>query len=50
MVLMQTREELYNECAQALQGELLLTGKDIDAIKRAIIEAFENVDARLSEM
>lgn len=44
------REELYNECAQALQGELLLTGKDIDAIKRAIIEAFENVDARLSEM
>ncbi|XP_021763794.1 protein phosphatase 2C 57-like [Chenopodium quinoa] len=43
------REELYKECAQALQGELLLSGKDFDTIKSAITEAFENVDLRLSK-
>ncbi|CAO2838594.1 unnamed protein product [Amaranthus hypochondriacus] len=41
------REELYKECAQTLQGELLLSGKDLDAIRNAIREAFENVDSRL---
>ncbi|XP_021774966.1 protein phosphatase 2C 57-like isoform X2 [Chenopodium quinoa] len=43
------REELYKECAQALKGELLLSGKDFDTIKSAITEAFENVDLRLSK-
>ncbi|KAL2921794.1 Protein phosphatase 2C 57 [Bienertia sinuspersici] len=44
------REELYKECAQVLQGELHLSGKDFDAIKSAITEAFENVDSKLSKL
>ena len=47
---MKIREELYKECAQALQGELLLSGKDLDAIRNAIREAFENVDSRLLKL
>ncbi|KNA25479.1 hypothetical protein SOVF_006440 [Spinacia oleracea] len=43
------KEELYKECAQALQGELLQTGKTFETIKSTINEAFENVDSRLSK-
>ncbi|KAK9665225.1 hypothetical protein RND81_14G098900 [Saponaria officinalis] len=41
------RDELYKECLAALQGGFLLSGKDFEAIKVAIVEAFENVDSRL---
>ncbi|KAH9780154.1 protein phosphatase 2C 57 [Citrus sinensis] len=41
------RDELYKECVAALQGGLLLSGKDFDAIKKALQEAFENVDMKL---
>lgn len=41
------REELYKECVGALQGGLLLSGKDLNAIKKALSEAFDNVDSRL---
>ncbi|KAH9606488.1 hypothetical protein KSS87_016432 [Heliosperma pusillum] len=41
------RDELYKECVAALQGGLLLSGKDFEAIKRAIIEAFQSVDSKL---
>ncbi|XP_074291730.1 protein phosphatase 2C 57-like [Silene latifolia] len=41
------RDELYKECVAALQGGLLLSGKDFEAIKRAIIGAFESVDSKL---
>ncbi|KAH8487665.1 hypothetical protein H0E87_026301 [Populus deltoides] len=41
------RDELYKECVAALQGGLLLNGKDFNAIRKALEEAFERVDAKL---
>ncbi|KAL4575731.1 hypothetical protein LXL04_011815 [Taraxacum kok-saghyz] len=41
------REELYKECVKALQGGLLLSKKDMNGIKKALQEAFENADAKL---
>nr|GMC64726.1 protein phosphatase 2C 57 [Ipomoea batatas] len=41
------REELYRECVRALQGGLLLNGKDLNAISKALQDAFETVDAKL---
>ncbi|KAJ4842330.1 Serine/threonine-protein phosphatase PP2A catalytic subunit [Turnera subulata] len=41
------RDELYKECVSALQGGLLLSGKDFTAIRKALIDAFETVDAKL---
>ncbi|KAJ8492446.1 hypothetical protein OPV22_014167 [Ensete ventricosum] len=41
------REELYKECVLALQGGLLLTSKNFDAVRDAIQKAFEDVDAKL---
>ncbi|KAK3008528.1 hypothetical protein RJ639_013267 [Escallonia herrerae] len=41
------RDELYKECVKALQGGLLLSGKDFDAIRKALQEAFESTDAKL---
>ncbi|KAJ8554282.1 hypothetical protein K7X08_024960 [Anisodus acutangulus] len=41
------REELYKECITALQGGLLLNRKDINAIRKALQEAFENADRKL---
>ena len=42
------RDELYKECATALQGGLLLSSKNLSAIRDAILKAFENVDSKLS--
>ncbi|XP_015584038.1 protein phosphatase 2C 57 isoform X1 [Ricinus communis] len=41
------RDELYKECVAALQGGLLLSGKDFNATRKALTEAFENVDKKL---
>lgn len=41
------REELYRECVAALQDRKLLSGKDFKAIKTALQDAFESVDAKL---
>ncbi|XP_059629002.1 protein phosphatase 2C 57 [Cornus florida] len=41
------RDELYKECITALQGGMLLRGKDLNAIKKALQEAFQNADAKL---
>ncbi|XP_028086268.1 protein phosphatase 2C 57 isoform X2 [Camellia sinensis] len=41
------RDELYKECVKALQGGLLLSGKDFNSIRKALKEAFENADAKL---
>ncbi|KAJ8771327.1 hypothetical protein K2173_026504 [Erythroxylum novogranatense] len=41
------RDELYKECITALHGGLLLRGKDFNNIRKALKEAFENVDAKL---
>ncbi|XP_042480067.1 protein phosphatase 2C 57-like [Macadamia integrifolia] len=41
------RDELFKECFEALQGGLLLSGKDINAIKEALQEAFTNADIKL---
>ncbi|KAG8390426.1 hypothetical protein BUALT_Bualt01G0082100 [Buddleja alternifolia] len=41
------REELYKECVAALQGGRLLNTKDVNAIKKALQEAFENADTKL---
>lgn len=41
------RDELYKECVAALQGGLLLSGKDFKAVKKALERAFESVDAKL---
>lgn len=43
------RDELYKECSAALQGDLLLRGKDFNTIKAALAKAFMNLDARLSD-
>lgn len=41
------RDELYKECVAALQGGLVLSGKDLNDIKKSLREAFKNVDSRL---
>ncbi|XP_039120309.1 probable protein phosphatase 2C 5 [Dioscorea cayenensis subsp. rotundata] len=41
------RDELYKECVIALDGGLLLTGKNFDAIKNALQKAFDAVDSKL---
>ncbi|KAL7003634.1 Serine/threonine-protein phosphatase PP2A catalytic subunit [Sarracenia purpurea var. burkii] len=41
------RDELYKECVAALQGGLLLSGKDFNSIRTALQGAFETVDAKL---
>ncbi|XP_031267442.1 protein phosphatase 2C 57-like [Pistacia vera] len=41
------RDELYKECVAALQGGLLLSGKDYNAIREALEEAFQNADKKL---
>lgn len=41
------RDELYKQCVAALRDGLLLSGKDFDAIRKALREAFENVDMKL---
>ncbi|KAL8050743.1 hypothetical protein ABFS82_06G099800 [Erythranthe guttata] len=43
------RDELYRECMAALQGGQLLKGKDFNAIKKALQEAFERADEKLSK-
>ncbi|XP_050203431.1 protein phosphatase 2C 57 [Mercurialis annua] len=44
------RDEFYKECVAALQGGLLLTVKDFNATRKALVEAFENVDKKLSNL
>ncbi|XP_038987150.1 probable protein phosphatase 2C 5 isoform X1 [Phoenix dactylifera] len=41
------RNELYKECTIALQGGLLLTSKNFNAVRDAIQKAFQNVDSKL---
>eukprot|EP00262_Sarcandra_glabra_P019793 TRINITY_DN7620_c2_g1_i1.p1 TRINITY_DN7620_c2_g1~~TRINITY_DN7620_c2_g1_i1.p1 ORF type:complete len:379 (+),score=63.85 TRINITY_DN7620_c2_g1_i1:77-1213(+) len=41
------RDELYKECVAALQGGLLLSGRDFNAIKEAIQKAFVKADTKL---
>ncbi|XAR52192.1 Phosphoprotein phosphatase [Bertholletia excelsa] len=41
------RDELYKECVKALQGGLLLNGKDFNSIRIALEGAFGEVDAKL---
>uniref|UniRef100_A0A2P2LIS3 protein-serine/threonine phosphatase n=2 Tax=Rhizophora mucronata TaxID=61149 RepID=A0A2P2LIS3_RHIMU len=41
------RDELYKECVAALQGGLLLNGKDFNAIRNALLGAFQSVDLKL---
>ncbi|KAJ0971745.1 hypothetical protein J5N97_019704 [Dioscorea zingiberensis] len=41
------RDELYKECIIALEGGLLLNGKNFDAIKSALQKAFDDVDSKL---
>ncbi|PKI54099.1 hypothetical protein CRG98_025515 [Punica granatum] len=41
------RDDLFNECLLSLQGGLLLSKKDISAIKEALQEAFVNADSKL---
>lgn len=41
------RDELYKECVRALQGGLLLNGKDLNAVRKALQEAFESADEKL---
>ncbi|KAJ4953865.1 hypothetical protein NE237_030697 [Protea cynaroides] len=41
------RDELFKECVEALQGGLLLTGKDFNAVREALEEAFTNADTKL---
>ncbi|CAH9118450.1 unnamed protein product [Cuscuta epithymum] len=41
------RDELYEECVRALHGGVLLNGKDLNVIRKALQEAFENADAKL---
>ncbi|KAK3229646.1 hypothetical protein Dsin_001527 [Dipteronia sinensis] len=42
------RDELYKECVAALQGGLLLRAKDANAVRKALQEAFETTDTKLS--
>ncbi|KAK7851982.1 protein phosphatase 2c 57 [Quercus suber] len=41
------RDVLYKECVEALQGGLLLSGKDLKTIREALQEAFAKADAKL---
>ncbi|XP_022737410.1 protein phosphatase 2C 57-like isoform X2 [Durio zibethinus] len=41
------RDELYKECVTALQDGILLNGGDFNAIKKALMIAFENADKKL---
>ncbi|KAM7267842.1 hypothetical protein ACFE04_010008 [Oxalis oulophora] len=41
------RDELYKECVAALQEGSLLRGKDFGRIRQELVDAFENVDAKL---
>ena len=41
------RNELYKECVAALQGGVILAGRNFNAIRDALIEAFQSVDAKL---
>ncbi|VFQ66069.1 unnamed protein product [Cuscuta campestris] len=41
------RDELYKECVRELQGGLLLNGKDLNAVRKALQEAFESADEKL---
>ncbi|CAM8939717.1 unnamed protein product [Rhodiola kirilowii] len=41
------REELYYECASALQDGLLLSSRDFDTMKSAMQKAFQQADAKL---
>lgn len=42
------RDELYKECAAALDGGSVLSTKNLEAIKDSIQRAFATVDANLS--
>lgn len=41
------RDELYKDCVAALQGGLLLSGKNFNIIREALEKAFESADAKL---
>ncbi|XP_043718302.1 protein phosphatase 2C 57-like [Telopea speciosissima] len=41
------RDELFKECVEALQGGLLLSSKDFNAVSEALQEAFTNADIKL---
>ncbi|KAJ9680021.1 hypothetical protein PVL29_021788 [Vitis rotundifolia] len=41
------RDELYKDCVAALQGGLLLNGKNFNIIREALEKAFESADAKL---
>lgn len=41
------RNELYKECVAALQGGVVLNGKDLETVKKALEEAFQNADMKL---
>lgn len=43
----QYRDELYRECVTALQGGILLTGKNFNVIKKALQDAFQTADEKL---
>ncbi|KAL9250236.1 phosphatase 2C 57-like protein [Drosera capensis] len=43
------RDELYKECFAALEGGMLLSAKDFNVVRRALQDAFQNVDARLAD-
>ncbi|KAL5079370.1 hypothetical protein RYX36_007791 [Vicia faba] len=43
------RDELYKECFEALQGGLVLLGKDYKAVEEAIKQAFAKADTSLSK-
>ncbi|KAK8953767.1 putative protein phosphatase 2C 5 [Platanthera zijinensis] len=40
------RDELYKECVNSLQGGILLSSKNFNAVNDALTKAFENVDGR----
>ncbi|OWM75657.1 hypothetical protein CDL15_Pgr021822 [Punica granatum] len=41
------RDELFKECLLSLQGDLLLSKKDISAIREALHKAFVSADSKL---
>ncbi|GAB2221890.1 hypothetical protein Droror1_Dr00013083 [Drosera rotundifolia] len=43
------RDELFKECFAALEGGMLLSAKDFNVARRALQDAFQNVDARLAD-
>lgn len=46
-IYVEFRDELFKECIEALQGGLLLTGNDFNAVREALQEAFTNADTKL---